>query len=273
MNLKKQALRIILKRMKIIKFKKLRATLFLQIGVIKMKNIIKKKSAVKKSGKRSPGFRIIFVFMLVCMFAVLTSCDDTASSEDTSPGVDNGQPVVEAGNNADAAAATPDINTLATQVIAGQWGNGQDRIDALTAAGYDASDVQSQVNAIIGNNTTNSNGDGDGSKATWHDEITEPVYEDQPVYKYGYTYEITAAPTPSPGRTFDPALTGSSGPTDFESSYAAEAAALNAALKAVQDKDCPKLEGCTYTISTPATQTGTKRVQTGTKTIRKAGWY
>ena len=269
MNLKKQALRIILKRMKIIKFKKLRATLFLQIGVIKMKNIIKKKSAVKKSGKRSPGFRIIFVFMLVCMFAVLTSCDDTASSEDTSPGVDNGQPVVEAGNNADAAAATPDINTLATQVIAGQWGNGQYRIDALTAAGYDASDVQSQVNAIIGNNTTNSNGDGDGSKATWHDEITEPVYEDQPVYKYGYTYEITAAP----GRTFDPALTGSSGPTDFESSDAAEAAALTAALEAVLKQDCSKLEGCTYTISTPATQTGTKRVQTGTKTIRKAGWY
>lgn len=42
---------------------------------------------------------------------------------------------------------TPD--TIAKQVIHGDWGNGQDRIDRLTQAGYDATDIQARVNRLL----------------------------------------------------------------------------------------------------------------------------
>lgn len=41
------------------------------------------------------------------------------------------------------------IDTIARQVLAGQWGAGQDRINRLTAAGYDAGAVQEAVNNIV----------------------------------------------------------------------------------------------------------------------------
>ena len=39
--------------------------------------------------------------------------------------------------------------TVALEVIAGKWGNGQERMVNLTKAGYDAEAVQSIVNAVI----------------------------------------------------------------------------------------------------------------------------
>lgn len=42
-----------------------------------------------------------------------------------------------------------DVDVIARQVIAGQWGNGQVRRDRLGAAGYDYSAVQARVNAIL----------------------------------------------------------------------------------------------------------------------------
>lgn len=41
------------------------------------------------------------------------------------------------------------IDEIAREVIAGQWGNGAERIQKLTAAGYDADDVQSRVNELL----------------------------------------------------------------------------------------------------------------------------
>ena len=41
------------------------------------------------------------------------------------------------------------VDTLARQVLAGQWGNGQERINRLTAAGYDAGAVQQAVDNIV----------------------------------------------------------------------------------------------------------------------------
>ena len=41
------------------------------------------------------------------------------------------------------------IDELAYEVIGGVWGNGQQRIDALTNAGYDAGKVQTRVNEIL----------------------------------------------------------------------------------------------------------------------------
>lgn len=43
-------------------------------------------------------------------------------------------------------------DTIAAEVIAGKWGNGQDRVNRLRAAGYDPAKVQAKVNAKLGAN-------------------------------------------------------------------------------------------------------------------------
>lgn len=45
--------------------------------------------------------------------------------------------------------AKKDIDTIAREVIAGLWGNGQDRFNKLQAAGYDGNAVQNRVNEIL----------------------------------------------------------------------------------------------------------------------------
>lgn len=41
------------------------------------------------------------------------------------------------------------INAVAHEVIAGRWGNGQERIDRLKAAGYDPDTIQKRVNELM----------------------------------------------------------------------------------------------------------------------------
>nr|DAF31455.1 MAG TPA: LysA like endolysin [Caudoviricetes sp.] len=41
------------------------------------------------------------------------------------------------------------INAVAHEVIAGRWGNGQERIDRLKAAGYDPDKIQKKVNELM----------------------------------------------------------------------------------------------------------------------------
>ena len=53
---------------------------------------------------------------------------------------------------------TKSVEELANEVIAGKWGNGQERKDKLTAVGYDYSAVQNKVNELLGGITSNSNG-------------------------------------------------------------------------------------------------------------------
>lgn len=50
-----------------------------------------------------------------------------------------------------AAPANPDksVDAVAKEVIAGKWGNGSERVQRLTAAGYDAEKVQNAVNKIV----------------------------------------------------------------------------------------------------------------------------
>lgn len=45
------------------------------------------------------------------------------------------------------------VSELAAEVIAGKWGNGEDRKKKLIAAGYSYADVQAEVNKIIGKST------------------------------------------------------------------------------------------------------------------------
>ena len=47
------------------------------------------------------------------------------------------------------AAATKTVDEIAQEVIAGKWGNGAERKEKLTAAGYDYNAVQSAVNAML----------------------------------------------------------------------------------------------------------------------------
>lgn len=55
------------------------------------------------------------------------------------------------GNSVYPVASTPSksIDTLAREVIAGNWGNGQDRVNRLTSAGYNYNAVQNRVNEIL----------------------------------------------------------------------------------------------------------------------------
>ena len=48
-----------------------------------------------------------------------------------------------------------DVDTIAREVIAGKWGNGDDRKKRLTAEGYNTKEVQTRVNAILKGNNFN----------------------------------------------------------------------------------------------------------------------
>ena len=45
--------------------------------------------------------------------------------------------------------AKKSIDEVAREVIAGKWGNGKERFNALEKAGYDASAVQDRVNELL----------------------------------------------------------------------------------------------------------------------------
>lgn len=57
------------------------------------------------------------------------------------------------------APARKSVETVAREVIAGQWGNGDDRMTRLKQAGYDAQAVQNRVNALLGVSTPSANVD------------------------------------------------------------------------------------------------------------------
>lgn len=54
------------------------------------------------------------------------------------------------GNAAAPSSPKKSLEELAKEVWSGKWGSGQDRINRLTAAGYDAEEVQKKVNELYG---------------------------------------------------------------------------------------------------------------------------
>jgi hypothetical protein len=62
----------------------------------------------------------------------------------------NGEPQPTTGGNQPIAQPTKSIDEIAQEVIAGAYGNGSDRMNALTNAGYDANAVQARVNQVLG---------------------------------------------------------------------------------------------------------------------------
>ena len=54
------------------------------------------------------------------------------------------------GSGTSSSAGSKAVDELAREVIRGNWGNGEDRKNRLTAAGYDYDSVQSEVNELCG---------------------------------------------------------------------------------------------------------------------------
>lgn len=55
----------------------------------------------------------------------------------------------EKGEAVSSSPAKKSVDEIAREVLAGKWGNGQDRKNRLTAAGYDYNAVQAKVNALV----------------------------------------------------------------------------------------------------------------------------
>lgn len=58
-----------------------------------------------------------------------------------------------AGKTTESRPVLKSVDEVAKEVIAGKWGNGQDRFNKLSAAGYDSNAVQNKVNEILGAKT------------------------------------------------------------------------------------------------------------------------
>ncbi len=87
-----------------------------------------------------------------------------------------------------------DLNTVANEVIQGLWGNGQERYDSLTRAGYNAQAVQDRVNAILNDETPGNSASSDldsvaqevlqglwGNGQERYDSLTRAGYDAQAV--------------------------------------------------------------------------------------------
>lgn len=61
------------------------------------------------------------------------------------------------GNSQPAASASKSISIIAQEVIAGQWGNGEERKNRIQAAGYSYSEIQAEVNRILTGKSGSSN--------------------------------------------------------------------------------------------------------------------
>ena len=79
-------------------------------------------------------------------FSVLANAKKCASSNKGYSVFDeNGKKVYPA----DASSTKKSVDTIASEVIRGDWGNGDERKQKLTAAGYDYSAVQKKVNELL----------------------------------------------------------------------------------------------------------------------------
>lgn len=68
------------------------------------------------------------------------------------------------------ASANSDLDSVAQEVLQGQWGNGQERYESLTSAGYDAQAVQDRVNSLL-------NGGQDYNNYTNLDDVANEVIQ------------------------------------------------------------------------------------------------
>ena len=72
-------------------------------------------------------------------------------------------------------AANKSIDQLAKEVIRGDWGNGAERKNRLTAAGYNYNDVQEWVNQLLGSSRSSGSGSSGGGSSTTNTVILRDV--------------------------------------------------------------------------------------------------
>jgi hypothetical protein len=222
--------------------------------------------------------------------------DGSSSPTTPSPGTNGLTAQSDPSDSSQEDAPLLDLATVVEQVINGDWGSGQDRIDALTNAGYDAKTVQDMVDERLrameahsqtttsdtsaGSSQSYSSDSGQsyasdssqtssGSSVTWHDQVTEPIYENQPVYKWNYTYTITKYMSEKIGKT----IAYTSGYTFTTQDIALAEAQTNAQAALTKEIPSATLAKSDYNATSSRKQTGTKRVQTGTRVVQEAGWY
>ncbi len=82
-----------------------------------------------------------------------------------------------------------DIDTIAREVINGDWGNGQERYDRLTAAGYNYDEVQSRVNEILAGDTPTP--EESIKEGDWVVPIEKVDYYGTSVVQYDDKYKVT----------------------------------------------------------------------------------
>lgn len=75
------------------------------------------------------------------------------------------------GSSQPAASASKSVSTIAQEVIAGQWGNGEERKNRIQAAGYNYSEVQAEVNRIL----TGKSGSSSSSKKSYDTIAAEVI--------------------------------------------------------------------------------------------------
>lgn len=90
------------------------------------------------------------------------------------------------------AAAKKTVDTIAHEVIAGQWGNGSARVKALKAAGYDAETVQAAVNRILNGSAAQPKKAVQPQEQPVERKVTATCYAAKLNRDYAGTYRTTA---------------------------------------------------------------------------------
>lgn len=103
-----------------------------------------------------------------------------------------------------------DITTIAKEVLAGQWGNGDDRKNRLTSAGYDYATVQAKVNELAsGKASTPTKSVAEVAKEVYAGEWGNNPARKEALEKAGYDYQevqdavnaLVNGSTPTPSKS------------------------------------------------------------------------
>lgn len=90
-------------------------------------------------------------------------------------------------------ASKKSVTEIAKEVIAGKWGNGADRINRLTKAGYNASEVQAKVNELCGVKKTNKKSNEQIANEVIQGKWDNGIVRKQRLTQAGYDYNAIQA--------------------------------------------------------------------------------
>lgn len=85
-----------------------------------------------------------------------------------------------------------DLSTIAHEVIVGKWGNGPERKEILTSAGYDYEVVRNEVNRILNGDAVTTENPKQSQRQPFEKRVTATCYASNHDNKYAGTYFTTA---------------------------------------------------------------------------------